>query len=160
MTPLPGPADLIYDVAAERLYGTVGETAVDLYVCSGGHRGALDPARWLDTAESRDQTRFSGPIPWGRYAIVWLGDYTGQRNRRFYGPCCFLLPDAETRARIEGFGRIWNDFLIHRPGPGGSEGCLVPYPHEAYEHLMALLEGAVDETVGTLTVTRANGGGG
>jgi|GEM_PF-2886925 len=149
-----GRARLTYDVAAERLSGIVGATAIELRVCSGGHRGATDPARWRDTPESRDQTRVGGPIPWGRYTVVWLNDHVGERNRRAYGRCCFLHPDPETRARIDGFGRVWNDFLIHRPSPGGSEGCLIPIPHAAYDHLMDLLQAGEEEPVGTLVVPR------
>jgi hypothetical protein len=144
-------ARLVYDPAAERLTGRVAGTPVDLRACSGGRRGATDPSRRLDTAESWDQGRVGGPLPAGRYAVVWLGDYVGWSGRRF-GPACFLRPDPGTRMRIAASGRVWHDFLIHGPGPGGSEGCLVPVPAPACERLMALLAARVDEPVGLLEV--------
>ena len=145
-------ADLIYDPAGERLTGVIGAQAVEVRACSGGRRGATDPARWRDTPESWDQARIGGPLPPGRYEIHWLGDYVGWSGRRF-GRACFLAPDPETRAWITAAGRVWHDFLLHGPGPGGSDGCLVPYPAEVFEPLIDRLEGRLDEPVGRLTVT-------
>lgn len=144
-------AELTYDPVTERLAGRVGAVGIDLRVLSGGHRGALDPALWGDTAESRDQRRPGGPIPSGRYAIHWLGEYVTPRGVAL-GRCCFLWPDEATQARITATGRVWNDFLIHAPGRVGSLGCLVPWPRTEFERLMALLEGQVDERRGTLVV--------
>jgi hypothetical protein len=144
-------ARLAYDPAGERLTGRIAGTLVDLRACSGGRRGATDPARWLDTPESWDQARVGGPLPAGRYEIVWLGVYVGWSGRRF-GRACFLRPDPETMARIAGSGRVWHDFLLHGPGPGGSEGCLVPVPWSAYDGLVDLLSARPDEPVGVLEV--------
>ena len=145
------PATLTYDPAGERLSGSVDGRAVDLRACSGGHRGATDPSRWSDTPESWDQHRVGGPLPAGRYTIIWLGDYIGWSGHRF-GPACFLLPDPQTRARITAVGRIWHDFLLHGPGPSGSDGCLVPFPDPVFRDLIATLKGRIDEPVGSLRV--------
>ena len=144
-------ARLTYNAPSERLFGSVDGCPVDLRALSGGHRGALDSARWQRTAESWDRSRVGGPTPVGTYTIYWLGDYTSPTGKRF-GRCCFLHPDAETKARIEAAGRVWNDFLIHKPGAIGSEGCVIPWPMDAYETLIDLLEGTVDEPVGVLVV--------
>ena len=147
-------ADLVYDPDTERLSGTVGGRSVAMRVCSGGHRGALDRTRWEVDAASRDQGRVGGPIPAGSYTIHWLNDYTSPTGKAF-GRCCFLWPDPATKARIDAAGRRWNDFLIHRPGKIGSEGCLIPWPVEDFDALMDLLTGAEDEVRGQLTVLPA-----
>ncbi len=144
-------ADLTYDPPAERLTGMIGTTAIDMRACSGGYRGALDQSRWLDTPESRDPEVWGGPTPFGRYDIVWLGAYNNTRGVSL-GLCCFLHPDPPTRARITASGRVWNDFLIHQPGRIGSLGCIVPWPRNAFDDLMRLLQGEVDERRGSLTV--------
>jgi hypothetical protein len=147
------PARLVYDPAGERLTGRAGGIAVDMRACSGGRRGAFDAGRWLDTPDSWDQRRVGGPLPPGRYTVVWLGEYVGWSGRPF-GRACFLAPDPETRAAIVASGRVWHDFLLHGPGPGGSEGCLVPWPAAAYRQLIGLLAGRLDEPVGSLEVSR------
>ena len=144
-------ADLTYDPAVERLTGTVGGETVDVRACSGGGRGATDPTRWRDTPASWDQARLAGPLPPGGYTIVWLGDYVGWSGRRF-GPACFLAPDPATRAWIAAAGRVWHDFLLHGPGPAGSDGCLVPYPTPVFRRLIERLAGRLDEPVGRLAV--------
>ncbi|MCA8908644.1 MAG: hypothetical protein KDA49_08280 [Rhodospirillaceae bacterium] len=144
-------AKLIYDAARERLHGTIDGAPVDLRAVSGGHRGAVDPGRWQSGPESWDRTKVGGPTPAGRYTIYWLGDYTSPTNKRF-GLCCFLHPDPETKAWIDAAGRTWNDFLLHKPGAVGSEGCIIPWPMESYEALITRLAGEVDQPVGTLEV--------
>lgn len=144
-------ADLTYDVPRERLFGAIDGVSVDLRAVSGGHRGALDAARWQTTADSWDRTRVGGPTPAGRYTLHWLGDYTSPTGKRF-GLCCFLHPDPETKDRIVATGRIWNDFLLHKPGRIGSEGCVIPWPMASYEVLIHRLVAAPDSVVGTLTV--------
>ena len=144
-------ARLVYDPDSERLSGTAGSRSFAMTVYSGGHRGALDRGRWADDAASRDQSRVGGPIPAGTYTIHWLGDYTSPTGKAF-GRCCFLWPDPATKARIDAAGRRWNDFLIHRPGKIGSEGCLILWPAEDFETLMDLLAGAEDEVRGQLKV--------
>ena len=148
---MTGLAELVYDPNTERLSGIAGGRAVALTVHSGGHRGALDRRRWQDDAASRNQSRVGGPIPAGTYTIHWLNDYTSPTGKVF-GRCCFLWPDPTTKARIDAAGRRWNDFLIHRPGKIGSEGCLIPWPTEDFEALMDLLAGAEDEVRGRLKV--------
>ncbi len=147
-------AELFYDPKGERLVGHIGMVEVDMRAVSGGHRGAVDPARWSDTPESWDQTRPGGPIPPGRFSIHWLGEYVTPRGIAL-GRCCFLWPDDPTRERITANGRVWNDFLIHAPGRVGSLGCLVPWPHAEFERLMLLLQAEVDERLGVLVVANA-----
>ena len=144
-------ADLTYDVPRERLFGTIDTIAIDLRAVSGGHRGAVDPARWDRSPPSWDRSRVGGPTPDGRYTIYWLGDYTSPTGKRF-GLCCFLHPDPETKQRISASGRTWNDYLLHKPGAIGIEGCVIPWPMAAYDQLIAQLAGTVDQPVGTLTV--------
>ena len=144
-------ADLTYFVTAERLAGTIDAMPVSVRAVSGGHRGAVDRSRWERGPESWDRTRVGGPTPAGRYVIYWLGAYTSPTGKAF-GDCCFLHPDDETRAWIDAKGRVWNDFLLHRPGRIGSEGCVIPWPMAVYEDLITRLAGEVDEPVGTLRV--------
>ena len=126
---------LVYDIAKELLYGTVGREKFHLKAYSGGGRGKAEgygpgenslTSRLSTTKEDEDGRIRGGPIPPGDYRCLYLAHHPP-----FKGPVIHLLPEANARAIHtvlasmpipHGRGR----FFIHGRGELGSDGCIVP----------------------------------
>ena len=140
-------ASLTYDPDAELLHGTANGKKISINAASGGFRGTTNKKKKrIPQHISMNSKNSKAVIPSGTYKIFWLGRY------KKFGECCFLHPDANTKQFCQNNGRKWNDFLIHGPGPVGSEGCIVPYAKGDYRSLMATLRARKNQEIGLLVV--------
>jgi hypothetical protein len=116
------PADLTYNIASGVLNGRIGNTSISAQAGSGGRAGTTTPGAlnwWLANSplatrvklQKKNSPNPGGPIPIGRYRVV---PHESKKNR------LRLLPLASTQM-VDRDG-----MLIHRDGPRGSDGCIVP----------------------------------
>lgn len=148
---------LTFDAAAETLSGVIGKhPRFCMRAYSGGSRGhspgvvqALTK-RYLHSQASSLRSHLAttperkdahgnyvergGTLPPGYYRCLYLKHLPG------FGECIRLMPSAGAFAIHSPFaslavphGRNMHSFLIHGPGPKGSDGCIVPQP-EAERH--------------------------
>ena len=152
---IPEIALLTYDAAAERLSGTINpkEPRFDMKAYSGGSRGHLqkhksDATKYLYASAATIQSHLAttqtndphghylqrgGTLPPGHYNCKYL------KNYKRFGECIRLVPQSDAK-RIQvplavalkfhqtNFDPERSGFLIHRFGPKGSDGCIVPDP--------------------------------
>jgi hypothetical protein len=137
---VPGTAQLTYYIFEGVLVGYIGTEMVHIIAWSGGAGGSTrkDAPQpqvvnnpYLYGLKSVSQTRHrrhvhGGPIPTGRYQI-----YPPAEHKKL-GLSSFLRP----------LQRLPNDrdgFFIHKQGPHGSDGCIVP-AEESFTELMNKLK--------------------
>ena len=150
-------ATLTFDAAAETLTGVIGNhRPFSMRAYSGGSRGhnpktsqALAKkylhsqasslrSRLATTPERKDAhgnyIERGGTLPPGSYTCHYFHHLPG------FGECIRLRPTTRNVAIHSPFasqaiphGRDMRTFLIHGPGPKGSDGCIVPQP-EAERH--------------------------
>ena len=143
---------LTYDAATEILSGVIGNhPRFYMRAYSGGSRGhsptvtqplaqrylhsqASSLRSYLATTPERKDARGNyiergGTLPPGHYLCHYLQHLPG------FGECIRLVPKANAFAIHSPFsshaiphGRNMHSFLIHGPGPKGSDGCIVPQP--------------------------------
>jgi hypothetical protein len=137
---------LLYDIANERLMGTIGNERISLWARAGGGRastthsegqaGQLGLAAW-DTQRQLAGNKRGGPLPIGVYVIhkpahhphLGLAAYLEQTVTSLL----YEMPSSPTGISVTKRG----GFYIHGRGPKGSDGCIVPM--ESFSHLMQLL---------------------
>ena len=140
---------LTYDLAAARLFGTVGGQHFSMDAVSGGGRGRVKGkpdssfgSHLSTTQEDAKANVRGGPLPSGEYACEYL------QNHPPFHECIHLRPLTSTQhlllTRVGGH-RGLNSFYIHGRGPKGSDGCIVPFNH-AERHRLNL---AVRDNPGT-----------
>lgn len=146
-----GSIEITYDAALEMLAGRIGDWSFRFKAFSGGGRGSTNPARREQTPASRSMTTAmisdrigerGGTLPNGAYVCHYLPTH------RLFGPCIFLNRTASSAAihtPAHGLpiphGR-GNDFFIHKRGPKGSDGCIVP----EFDHDRGRLNAAVRDS--------------
>jgi hypothetical protein len=121
---------LTYDIAAERLFGSVGRQYFDMRAVSGGGRGRKIglPSHSLSsylstTGENSPKGERGGPLPGGDYKCEYLP------NHPPFHECIHLrLLTSHQHLVLSKVGghRGLDSFYIHGRGPKGSDGCIVP----------------------------------
>lgn len=115
-------AQFTYEHRTECLKGTVGKKVFNVYAASGGNR-ASTKLRDRVTRVTFDPAQPGAALPKGKCRLAFLG-----KPYKHYGDGAVLLwPEKKILERYKISKRTFNDFLIHAPGPVGSEGCIVPY---------------------------------
>lgn len=133
--PVPTPAELTYNIVAERLRGSIDGVRIDVHAGSGGRAGSKVPgatnwhlqnnplATHVGGTKSRGTHHF-GPIPTGSYTL---------RVHESKPNWIRLVPDAQN-VMFEREG-----FAIHGRGDVGSHGCIVPFDFGVVTQLIAIL---------------------
>jgi hypothetical protein len=117
---------LTYDVAAERLTGSVGNRAFSIYAVSGGGRGSTVKPEGEETLRSWnfEQKEKSGarggPIPPGWYICKYLVAHPTFHRSAFLQPTitALLNPSSDNGGLL--VDRDF-DFFIHQRAPKGSD---------------------------------------
>ena len=135
---------LIYDVAAEKLYGMIGTEHFRMKAVSGGGRGKTKgeadqtiSSRSATTRKDEKQDIRGGPVPDGVYLCEYLAHHP-----KFH-ECvhlCLITPTDKLLLTRVGATRDMDSFYIHGRGPEGSDGCIVPMdgPHERHRLNLAV----------------------
>ena len=124
---------LCYSIAREWLEGNVGNDNFLIRAYSGGGRGRKGSGAehnfssynvfQKETDDISGHTH-GGPLPPG----IYICNYVAHHPK--FGECIFLeqtitaLFQIDARAKVHFYDR--NGFFIHRRGPHGSDGCIVP----------------------------------
>jgi hypothetical protein len=115
-------ARLTYEHRTECLTGTVGTKTFHLYAASGGNR-ASTKLRDRVTRVTFDPAQPGAALPKGKYRPAFLG----KPYKHYSDGAVLLWPEKKILERYKTSKRTFNNFLIHAPGPVGSEGCIVSY---------------------------------
>ena len=142
--------DLTYNIAEGTLRGSIDGKHIDAKAGAGGRAGSTTEGvvnRWLADnplathiggAQSAGTHNF-GPVPIGKYRLKTHEEKTYWIR---------LVPDASSNMYER------SGFAIHRKGPTGSHGCIVPEDSNAVVTLYNLVKAREDaeETAPTLQV--------
>ena len=140
---------LTYDIANERLYGTIGTRKISIWARSGGGRGSLvhpdgTPGQravrsWHSQLKQDDSKGIrGGPLPAGFYIVQKPKMHPDLKLSAYLEQTITSLLYANPSAAL-GISVTKRDRLyIHGRGPKGSDGCIVPM--EEFSGLMTLLK--------------------
>jgi hypothetical protein len=136
--PPAGTAQLTYYIFEGVLVGFIDEDMIHIIAWSGGAGGSKtknapeaqvvnNPYLYAKkTVESRNAHVHGGPIPPGGYRIL------PPAQHKKLGLSSFLQPLRKLPNKRDGF-------FIHKQGPHGSDGCIVP-ADESFDDLMTRLK--------------------
>ena len=162
-------ARLTYYISEGVLVGWAGGCAVHITGASGGRGGSTTKGVATNAANNPYWTRLrttthvasngrevhtdrdthGGPIPPGQYKVGIPGLHTTGDGHKYLAAVLTAVVPAKTKLHRDGF-------LIHGPGPHGSDGCIVPFHRTEFERLMGLL---TKDSGGFLQVLEAMGVG-
>lgn len=142
---------LHYNIAAQILHGAIDQTRFGFSAYSGGGRGSTsgiarrDLAHW--SSDKKAPIQFAtenrgGPLPSGMYQVTY------RPNHDVFGECAYLEPTLTALLRLNPFNSSGvsvtdrDRFYIHRRGPKGSDGCIVPRENHDLERLLGAIESA------------------
>lgn len=124
---------LTYSIAREWLEGQVGKDKFAMRTWSGGGRGQTGEGAertWrsydvaLKTTPPGQRHVHGGPLPPGMYVCRFVADHPK------FGDCVYLEQTLSSLIEVSSNGNIAvvdrDAFFIHKRGPHGSDGCLVP----------------------------------
>ena len=137
---------LTYDIANERLTGTIGVENISLWAKSGGGRASKTHSEgqpgqeglrsWNPQLKAAGSTR-GGPLPPGFYQVQKPANHPDLGRAAYLEQTITSLLYANPSAP-GGVSMTQRDgFYIHGRGPKGSDGCIVPM--EGFGHFMDLL---------------------
>lgn len=150
-----GNAVLTYYIFEGVLVGTVGGKSIHIFAQSGGGGSSTIRASAPDAVNNPYRTGQKavkgkvrgGPIPIGKYIIKKPAPWHKGHAARLEP-----VPASHFQERTGRSG----GFLIHRSGPLGSDGCIVPVNVAEFEDLM---NGLTKDNGGILTVLETMDGG-
>jgi hypothetical protein len=140
---------LTYDIANERLHGTIGGRKISIWARSGGGRGStvhpdgtpnqVGIRSWNSQRKQDDSKGIrGGPLPAGFYIVQKPAMHPDLKLSAYLEQTITSLLYANPSSAL-GIAVTKRDRLyIHGRGPKGSDGCIVPM--EEFKPLMTLLK--------------------
>lgn len=146
---------LVYFVDRGRLKGSIGKDLINIPAVSGAGRGRKNrPASEIDpsnkakeplsrnTLTEKQKSIRGGPIPLGFYTVLKPNVHETLGHSAFLDPLGIIQYLDGPRRTFTGGPKRGGGFYIHRRGPHGSDGCIVPVYQSDLDDLLVCLRNA------------------